>query len=255
MNVFGNYSRWYNLLYHDKDYAGEAKFISGLIKKYRPDARSILELGCGTGAHAEKMAKEGYNIHGVDISSEMFEQAQLRLAKMPAELVARVSFFQGDIRQIRLEKKYDVVMSLFHVMSYQTSNDDIMACFATAKFHLKRGGLFIFDFWYGPAVLTDPPVVRIKRLEDDGVKVVRIAEPVMNPNENVVDVNYTVFVRDKVSGGVDELEETHRMRYLFRPELDLLFAETGFERLAFFGWMTDCEPGYDTWYVCCVAKG
>ena len=52
---------------------------------------------------------------------------------------------------------------------------------STAAKHLKPNGVFIFDFWYGPGVLTDPPVVRLKRLENEEIEVLRIAEPVMHP--------------------------------------------------------------------------
>ena len=53
MSVFGdNYSRYYNLLYSDKDYLGESRYIDGLIQKYSPGAKNVLDLGCGTGRHA-----------------------------------------------------------------------------------------------------------------------------------------------------------------------------------------------------------
>ena len=68
-------------------------------------------------------------------------------------------------------------------------------------------------------MLTQKPEVRIKRLEDDQIKVTRIAEPVMQVNENVVDVNYTVFIEVKATGQVEQVRETHRMRYLFLPEI------------------------------------
>ena len=51
MSILGTYSRYYNLLYKDKDYAGEAAYIYDLIGRYRPGATNILNLGCGTGRH------------------------------------------------------------------------------------------------------------------------------------------------------------------------------------------------------------
>ncbi len=71
MATFGNYSRYYNLLYKDKDYRGEAGFIHDLIRKYSPEAKTILDLGCGTGRHDLLLAKKGYAITGVDMSEEM----------------------------------------------------------------------------------------------------------------------------------------------------------------------------------------
>ena len=49
MTVFAGYSRYYDLLYRDKDYAAESLYVSQLIKTHSPDAVSIMEIGCGTG--------------------------------------------------------------------------------------------------------------------------------------------------------------------------------------------------------------
>jgi len=218
--VFDAYARYYDLLYRDKDYAGESDYVAAHIRKQAPQAKRILELGCGTGAHAEHLARMGYTVHGVDMSEAMLARAEMRKAALPPDVAERLSFAHGDVRSVRTGKTYDAVISLFHVMSYQTTNNDLEAAFDTAAAHLQSGGMFMFDFWYGPAVLTQRPEVRIKRLEDDDIVVTRIAEPEMHVNENVVDVNYTVFIETKATGQVEQLHETHRMRYFFLPELE-----------------------------------
>jgi hypothetical protein len=77
---------------------------------------------------------------------------------------------------------------------------------------------------------------------------------VMHATENIVDVNYQVFLRDKESGQQTELNEQHRMRYLFTPELDLLAKQTGFE-IAYRGeWMTGKPLTFSTWFACHVAR-
>ena len=53
--------------------------------------------------------------------------------------------------------------------------------------------MFLFDLWYGPGVLTDPPVVRVKEVEDDQYRLVRIARPVMYDERNIVDVNLSLI--------------------------------------------------------------
>lgn len=255
MSVFGAYSRYYNLLYKDKDYAGEAAYIRSLIELHHPQARNILDLGCGTGRHDLLLAHMGYEVTGVDQSEEMLAVAAAQLSALghhPPSI--HLDFKQGDIRSVRLGSSFDAVVSLFHVMSYQTTNEDLSAAFATARAHLKPGGVFIFDCWHGPAVLTDRPTVRVKRLEDDGIAVTRIAEPTMQPDGNLVEVNYQVFVRDKAGCGVEELNETHRMRYLFRPEIELFATAAGMSIIASSEWMTGGIPGFDTWGVCYVVK-
>ena len=254
MAIFSNYARYYDLMYQDKDYVGEAQFIQRLIQTYAPATTTILELGCGTGNHAMLLAKEGYQVHGVDLSQEMLGYANERCDRLSPALATRLQFSQGDLRQVRLDRKFDVVLSLFHVISYQTNNEDLLAAFETAKAHLVPGGILIFDVWYGPAVLSDPPTVRIKRLEDPSIQVTRIAEPVMEPNKNLVDVNYHIFIKDLISSKIDEIREVHTMRYLFRPELELLLDRLQMQIVESGEWLTDRQPGLNTWGVYFIVR-
>jgi SAM-dependent methyltransferase len=251
---FDHYSRYYDLLYADKDYQGETAYIRSLIGLHatRP-ASSLLELGCGTGIHALMLSAEGISVCGVDLSVTMLEGARERAA---AQGVAadRVSFHQGDACAFRANVKFDVVASLFHVVSYQTTEERLDAMFETAAVHLEKDGLFVFDFWYGPAVLWQRPTVRAKRLSDEHIFVTRIAEPVIHDALNVVDVNYDLFVLDRASGETTELHETHKMRYLFLPEVDRLLADHGFIRERAEEWMTGKSPSLDSWGVCVVAR-
>ena len=255
MSVFANYARYYDLLYRDKDYIGEVKFIHDLISRYAPKAKSLIDFGCGTGSHDIYLAKEGYSLPGVDLSADMLANAKTRIAHLPEAVSSRLAFSQGDIRSARLEDTFDVALSLFHVMSYQATNEDLLAAFKTAKAHIKPGGLFIFDVWYGPAVLSDPPTVRVKRLEDDHIKVTRLAEPVLHPNENTVDVNYHVFIRDNASDAVEEIKETHKMRYIFKTEVESMARQLDMTLLHTCEWMSDRVPDATSWNVCFVVKG
>jgi len=178
----------------------------------------------------------------------------LTAARNAAPESAALNYVQGDARSVRLDSTFDVVISMFHVMSYQITNHDLLAAFATAHSHLKPGGTFIFDCWYGPGVLTDPPTVRLKELEDEDVTVTRIAQPVMHPNENVVNVNYRVFLRDKASGSVREINETHRMRYLFHPEVDLMLTLSGFEPQTSEEWLTSAPLSLTSWNALFTAR-
>ena len=250
MSVFGNYARYYDLLYRDKDYAGEAAYVAGLLRRHAPAARSVLELGCGTGRHAELLSGAGYRIMGIDRSAEMLTRARERSDAAGTGL----EFAQGDICALDLGRRFDAALSLFHVVSYQVDNDALRGLFAGVRDHLVAGGVFVFDAWYGPAVLTDRPAVRVLRLADERIEVTRVAEPVMHAARNVVDVNYEILIRDKAGGGVEQVCESHAMRYLFEPEIELLLAEAGMELAASEEWLTGKAPGFDTWGVCFVAR-
>ncbi|WP_312562893.1 methyltransferase domain-containing protein [Anaerospora sp.] len=247
--AFDKYAHYYDLLYRDKDYIGEANYIDSLIRKYNIRAENILDLGCGTGKHAELLSQKGYKVHGVDMSEGMLQEAYIRAENNP-----NLSFTLSNLQEFNLEEKFDVATALFHVMSYQTSNSDLYKAFSTAYEQLLPGGIFIFDCWYGPAVLSNRPVVRVKRLEDAQIHIARIAEPVMHPNSNLVDVNYHMYIKDKEYGTFGELQEVHTMRYLFRPEVELLLEQVGFCLIDSFEFITGKTPGYDTWNVCFVGQ-
>lgn len=255
MSVFAGYSRYYDLLYRDKDYAGEAEYIAELIHAYSPNAKTVMEIGCGTGAHAAELAEIGYEVSGVDMSEGMLEAAVSRRSSLSGDIASRLEFARGDARSVRLNRKFDVVISLFHVMSYQTSNDDLAAAFRTAAEHVKPGGVFIFDCWYGPAVLRQWPSVTEKQLSDDSTEVHRTATPEIHVNENIVDVNYIVVVKDKSTDVSETLRETHRMRYLFTPEIELGLSVAGMKLVDSRAWMKDSPPDVDTWGAVFVGRG
>jgi hypothetical protein len=64
-----------------------------------------------------------------------------------------------------------------------------------------------------------------------------------------------MIIRNKGDGTVEELSETHPMRYLFLPEVERLLAGLGFSLVDHQEWMTGRKPGLDTWNVCFVARG
>ncbi|WP_066162124.1 class I SAM-dependent DNA methyltransferase [Aliarcobacter skirrowii] len=246
MSSFGSlYSQYYDLLYSDKDYMGEVNYVDNLIKSSLKSAKTLLDLGCGTGKHAELFCEKGYDVHGVDLSQQMLEIAQTRTLNKKNKL----KFTHSNIQELRLNQQFDVVVSLFHVMSYQNSNEALIQAFEVAKQHLKQGGVFIFDFWYGPAVLTDLPVTRVKRLENDKIKVTRISEPTLFAQKNIVNVNYDIFIEDKKSNQIIQKKELHPMRYFFDTELELICQKVGFSIVNKYEWMSKNNPEFSSWNV------
>lgn len=246
--VFDAYSEYYDLLYADKDYAAEARYVDGLIRRHGGGGKRILELGCGTGIHAGLLARAGYEVTGIDRSARMVELAKRHNGD------GTVTFSQGDVRDFRSGLRYDAVLSLFHVASYLTGDEDLRRFAETASVHLETGGVFIFDYWYGPAVLTQRPEVRVKRVENERVRVVRVAEPELDTERNTVAVKYEVLVENKATRELSRFEERHGMRYLFTPEVRLLLGEHGLAPLRIEEWMSAREPSTMTWGVVCIAQ-
>ena len=174
MSVFGKeYSQIYDLLYKSKDYEREVEYLNKLIKKnYKKKIENILDIGCGTGKHASLLVDKGYQLHGVDMSPQM-----ISIAKKNLKQKKNLSFSLSTISNLNLKKKFDVIISVFHVMSYQTKNNELIKAFEIVKKHLNGGGIFIFDFWYGPAILTDLPVNSIKRLRHRAVSYTHLTLP------------------------------------------------------------------------------
>lgn len=252
MQVFQDYAYYYNSFYKDKDYRAEALVVDKLLKRYNPQTKSIMNFGCGTGKHDIELARFGYQCKGIDMSPLMIE-----IARKNSDLNdSGIEFEVADVRNYVTDKKYDAVISLFHVMSYQNTNEDILNAFRSARKSLNSNedGYFLFDVWYGPGVLSDKPCVRVKEIEDEENKLIRIARPIMHDKENVVDVNYEVLIINKQSGKVQTIDEVHKMRYFFRPELEFLLKEAGFELLDNIDCQTLDKTDYDSWTSYFIAK-
>jgi SAM-dependent methyltransferase len=240
-SVFNAYSRYYDLLYQDKDYTGEASYIQDSLCRHGIKKGDLLEFGSGTGKHGRLLAAQGYTVHGIERSADMVAQA---------DAAPGFTCQEGDICEVQLGRSYDAVLSLFHVVSYQVSNAQLQAVFKNAAAHLNKDGLFIFDFWYTPAVYAQQPSVRVKRMSDEQVEITRIAEAEIYANENRVDVNYTIYARNKANGSVQTLQEKHPMRHFSLPEIDLLAHMSGFKRINAEEFLTNAHPSPQTWGVC-----
>jgi SAM-dependent methyltransferase len=248
IDQFDAYAEYYNLFYEGKDYKGESEYVHQLIETHHKGALKVLELGCGSGGHARELLKYGYSIHGVDISSRMLEQAKLSIRNDGA----KVSFSLGDARTLALNKKFDVVLSLFHVLGYQNSDEDVLKTFLTAYEHLKPGGLFIYDFWYGPTVLSDGPSTRVLKIKKDHQEILRISEPNMDLENHLCKINYSIFVKE-ATGLYKRIDELHSMRYFFQDEF-MHFESNKFICLDELAWMSQLPLAQGNWYGVRICK-
>jgi len=252
--VFDAYSQYYDLLYRDKDYDAETNYIDTLIKSFSKNAGSILELGSGTGIHACLLAQIGYEVIGIDQSNTMLTKATERKNELDKPVADKLSFHEGDIRTYKSDKNVDVVISLFHVMSYMQTDADLKKAMQTAKHHLKKDGLFIFDCWYGPGVLHDKPVSRTKNFENELISVKRESTPEMFQEKDLVDVNFEIKIQNKQTKEETILNEKHTMHYLFTDKLNVLLEECGLKMVHAEEWMTKQPLTETSWNACYVCK-
>jgi SAM-dependent methyltransferase len=241
------------VLYKEKDYEAECDFLEDIFRRHnKHKIKHILDLGCGTGGHAIPLARRGYKVHGIDRSPEMTVIAKEKAGAQG--LSDRIRFETGNIRDINLKNKFDAVICMFAVIGYQISNDELFAALQTVRKHLKPKGLFICDFWYGPAVLKERPTERIKILHEEEDRILRIARPEIDIEKNIVSVSYHLL-RLKGVQLVEETQELHQMRYLFQPEMEFFLAQAGMKLLDFCPFMRPRETvSEDTWNVTAIAQ-
>ena len=251
--MYEGYAQFYDLIYKDKDYAREARKVDSLIDQYLGSKTNVLDLGCGTGRHAIALANFNYEVLGVDVSSNMIGIAKERKNSAKDVTTKKVTFQLGDIRSLRINNYFGVVLSLFHVLCYQVEDADLHAAFKTISRHLKPNGLAIFDVWYGPAVRKDPPKEAIKRVQNAKTQLVRIAEPVVDHEKHLVNVKYQLFFRPNSVSHWSSICEDHRVRYLFDEEVRRLTREAYLEIIEVFDWDTGQSvtgDRWNVWYVC-----
>ena len=247
MDNFQLYGQYYDLLYADKDYDKESEYVINKLKEFGSNPSSILELGCGSGNHAAYLSKAGMKVTGIERSSSMVEKAI-------SKNMSNFQVHQADITDFRIDEKFDTAISLFHVISYLTSNTELSSCFKLVNQHLNKDGLFLFDVWYTPAVYKLKPETRIKRFGNDKISITRLAESVIHHQRNVVDVNFEIMIKDNGTGLSQTLHETHPMRHFSVPEIELLAEKSGFTLLQTEEFGTGDPTCSETWGVCFILK-
>jgi SAM-dependent methyltransferase len=251
--VFDAYAAYYDLFYDSKDYQSEANYVTNLLNSFGRKPKSLLELGCGTGGHAQYFAALGFEVSGIDLSEVMLKRANERKATYSAEMKRRLNFSLGDIRNARLGRQFDAAISLFHVISYQTQNQDLEAALETVAHHLPAGGIFVFDYWFAPGVLAQKPEYRVRTMQNETVSIERKATPVMNLSRRTVEVNFSVTLNSKIDDSVEQIEERHLMRYYDLKEIENA-AKKYFSLKAHYGWGSLDAPTEKDWAAVTVLE-
>ena len=219
------YAKGYDLMYREKDYPGECDLLEKIWRDSGAHVSSVLDLGSGTGAHSLELARRGYEVIGVDRSEEMVAIAE---AKCAEGKISNVSYVVSDIAEAHLDRSFDAAIMMFNVIGYLADQDQRTAALANVRSHLKPGSPFVFDYWYGPAVLMDPPIQTTREIPTEEGHLVRSSSTHLDVSEQLCDITIDV-ARMKDGRVVDRASERHQVRFFFPEELSNLLLECGFE--------------------------
>jgi SAM-dependent methyltransferase len=128
------FARFYDDVMGDRSDAAE--HVSGLIRAANPDARNVLELGCGTGSILKPL-QDRYEVTGLDLSSRMLSIARKKLP--------RVRLFRQDMTGFKIGERFDAIFCIFDSINHLQRFSDWKRVFARVHRHLSPGGCFIFD--------------------------------------------------------------------------------------------------------------
>ena len=247
------YSRYYDLIYSDKNYEKECDYLEEIFRRNSErKVHRVLDVACGTGGHAIILAKRGYQVCASDLSSSMLAIVGRKASEWG--LSEQLRFQQSDMRSIQGEGGFDACICMFAAIDYLIDYSDVLSAFSSVHKQLAERALFVFDFWNGLAVLTVGPTERVKRIKSDNLLLIRWAKPTLKPLVNTNSTEYTTMV---LEGGMlkEEFRETHTVRYFFPEEIRFLLRMTGFELLTLHPFLQpEREITPEDWNITAVAR-
>lgn len=214
--MFSASADFYDLIYGTlKDYAAEAAAIARVVRAHRPDARDLLDVGCGTGAHAHHLAAQhGFRVDGIDLDPTLAAHAA---ARNPAG-----RFRQADMRDFDLGRGYDAVLCLFSSIGYAGSLEGVTDALIAMRRHLRDGGVVLVEPWFEPGQL-EQGYVTAQSARTDTHAVARVTRNEIVGRTSVLHFEY--LVADAT--GIRHLAERHELGLFTRAEMEAAFHRAG----------------------------
>lgn len=142
MDCYSDFASIYDILIEeDVDYKKWSNKILEICKELKVENRDYLDLACGTGNITIELYKNFGSTHAIDLSQEMLTIAREKLSKQGI----KPKLFCQDLRNLKLNKKFDLITCVLDGTNYLLSSDDLLKYFNGVKEHLKDNGAFIFD--------------------------------------------------------------------------------------------------------------
>ena len=138
---YTSFAQVYDMFMDNVDYPSWSKYLIQLLKEYQVEDGLVLDLGCGTGNMTELLAKEGYDMIGVDNSEDMLEIASEKREKSGLNIL----YLLQDMREFELYGTVKAVVSICDSINYILEEDDLREVFSLVNNYLDPKGMFIFD--------------------------------------------------------------------------------------------------------------
>jgi len=193
--MFTRTARYYDRFYAFKDYAGEAARIADIILGADPGARTLLDVGCGTGAHDAYLA-ERFSVDGVDLQPELVEIAR---AKVPS-----ARFIVGDMREMDLGRTYDAVICMFGAIAYARDPAGMTQTLCCMAAHLAPEGVVIVEPFIRPENWRTG-MVHMQTVDEPELKLCRLNTSDRQGDLAVLRFHYLIGTPE----GVEHAEEEH----------------------------------------------
>jgi len=215
--MFTESAELYDLIYSTfKDYPAEAAALAGVIRREHPQAKTILDVACGTAEHARLLARDhGFAVDGLDLDPAFVRIARGKL---------RGQVFEGDMTSFALPRRYDVVQCLFSSIGYVRTLDNVRRAFERFREHLAPGGIALVEPWFAPGVMQHGRV-SINTAETDAVRVARMAHTEVEDRMSRIRFEYLV---GRVSG-IQHTTEVHELGLFTTEEQLRAFDDAGLE--------------------------
>jgi SAM-dependent methyltransferase len=187
----------YDLEYAFKDYAADCARIVELVRARTPDARTLLDVACGTGKHLELLREHFDEVEGVDRDEGMLAIARERLPG--------VALHRGDMRTFDLGRRFDVVTCLFSSIGSARDADELAAATGRLAAHVAPGGMLIVEPWITPERWI-PNRPHLLTAERDDIVLARVTISGVEGRISSTDMHYLVGSPAGVERFVNHLE-------------------------------------------------
>jgi SAM-dependent methyltransferase len=198
----------YDLIFgsRGKDYEGEAAEVVRQIRQRLPGASSLLDVGCGTGAHLARFRELFDHVEGVEPAPSMRRLAE---KKLPS-----IRIHAADMRELRLEREFDAVACMFGPIGYMADEQQLCAAIRRMAAHLGPGGVLVLDPWWFPENFIDGYVVA-EVARENGRSVARVSHSVRTDGGSSMCITANYLVGEPA--GIKEFR-TQDTLSLFREE-------------------------------------